>query len=518
MALRDYVRKRKFGGTPEPTGRAAKKIPRGQLFVIQKHAARRLHYDLRFQAEGVLKSWAVPKGLPLEKGEKHLAIHVEDHPLDYATFEGVIPAGNYGAGSVMVWDLGTYEVEEGNFVKALRSGRIHFSLQGKKLRGEWSLVRMRARGDKDEWLVIKHGSNAKALSARREDSSALSQRNMKTIAAGGGKVAAPDLEGTRREVPKFIVPMKALLVEIPPTHGEWLYEIKFDGMRVIAVKSGRRVHLYSRTRHDVTGQFGAIAAAIRNLPGPRATFDGEVVVLDESGRSSFQLLQPYMQSRHAEATGRLFYYLFDLLNQDGRDLRELPVETRKELLKALLPDKGSPLRFSDSLTGSVDPLLRETKRLGLEGLIGKRRGSIYEPDRRSGAWIKLKTVQEQEFVIGGYTEPKGSRQYFGSLLVGYYEKGRLRFASKVGTGFDEAGLKELHDRLTKLERRDSPFISLPSVARICAGNCTWLKPVLVCQVRFSEWTRDGGLRQPVFLGLRTDKPAKDVRRERPTRK
>lgn len=559
MGLTEYQKKRNFAVTAEPKGKSLpKRLPGASRFVIQKHDASRLHYDFRLQMEGVLKSWAVPKGLPLKQGEKHLAVEVEDHPIEYEEFEGIIPKGNYGGGTVMLWDCGTYSVYGEQPLKSLKAGRLHLLLDGKKAKGEWALVRIRGDSDKN-WLLLKSGTNHRPISKKLDDQSVKTGRTMKQIAeqrdaewkssrekkSGSGKwkpaikkksaetkettarpAALPaQFKSKIRDLPagraRFIPPMKPKLLEEPPTAGNWIYELKFDGIRLIAVKNGEKVNLISRNGNELAGRFPEVVEAVRLLPIADCVIDGEVVALDEKGGSSFQLLQAHeMEGRQAP----IYYYVFDLLQAAGKNLTRLPLEERKELLSMLCKDSAESLRFSGEIGGDPHALLSEVKRLGLEGVIGKQSGSIYEPDRRSGIWIKLKCLNEQEFVIGGFTPPQGARKYFGALLVGYYEKKRLHFAGRVGTGFSTGLLGSLHKRLMKMKQDKCPFIDLPSKHRgqwnqgitpAVMHLCHWLKPVLVCQVKFAEWTRDGSLRQPVFLGLREDKKAIEVKRESP---
>src|SRR5947209_10449635 len=566
MALTEYQRKRHFGKTAEPKG--AKPLPkqvRGACrFVIQKHDASRLHYDFRLQMEGVLKSWALPKGLPFEQGAKHLAVEVEDHPIEYEDFEGIIPEGQYGGGTVMVWDRGLYYVYGEQPVRSLAEGKLHLVLAGKKAQGEWTFVRIRGReGEKNTWLIMKTGASTKAPSKKTEDQSVKTGRTMKQIAEERdaewesnreekntsakstlkARIKAvlkkkdqeiaerdePENESIRAASdllkklpsakPQFIEPMKARLVDDPPTHGDWLYELKFDGIRAIAVKDNRKTSLISRNGNKLDGRFPEIAEAIKHLPVSDCVIDGEVVALDNEGRSSFQLLQALeMEGRKAP----LRFYVFDLLELDGKSLLGLPLEQRKQVLAKLCESVGEPIRYSGEISGDVKSLLAEVQRRGLEGLIGKQRKSVYEPGRRSGAWIKLKTVHQQEFVIGGYTPPAGSRKYFGAILVGYYEIGKLRFAGKVGSGFTEKSLSMLHKKFREEEHDDCPFVDLPSkqggewvqgITPSMMKKMHWVNPKFVAEIKFAEWTRDQKLRQPVFLGMREDKAATEVKRE-----
>ena len=563
MGLKKYKAKRDFLQTAEPRG--GKPLPKqvrgASRFVIQKHDARRLHYDFRLQMEGVLKSWALPKGLPWKQGEKHLAVEVEDHPIEYETFEGIIPEGNYGAGTVMVWDRGAYYVYGEQPLKSLREGKLHLVLAGKKAQGEWTLVRIRGRdGEKNQWLILKTGGSAKPPSKKLEDQSVKTGRTMKQIANerdaewqsnreekdtsarstlkarikaalkkkdlehGVGKnetvgQATRLLKGLPSAKPQFIEPMKARLVDEPPKHGDWLYELKFDGIRAMAIKNDRKVSLISRNGNKLDARFPEIVEAVKNLPVREYVIDGEVVALDEDGRSSFQLLQGLeMEGRKAP----LRLYVFDLLQLDGKSLLGLPLEQRKQVLAKICENVGDPIRYSGEISGDVKSLLAEVKRRGLEGLIGKQRNSVYEPGRRSGTWIKLKCVNEQEFVIGGYTPPAGSRKYFGAILVGYYEIGKLRFAGKVGSGFTEKSLSMLHKKFREEEHDDCPFVDLPSkqggewvqgITPSMMKKMHWVNPKFVAEIKFAEWTRDQKLRQPVFLGMREDKAATKVKRE-----
>jgi len=560
MGLKEYKRKRNFRKTAEPKGGKPmpKEVKGASRFVIQKHDARRLHYDFRLEMDGVLKSWALPKGLPWTQGEKHLAVEVEDHPIDYENFEGVIPEGNYGAGSVMVWDRGAYYVYGEQPLQSLREGKLHLVLDGEKARGEWTLVRIRRDEEKNQWLILKTGSSTKPISKKREDQSVKTGRTMKQIAQdrdaewesnrqadesptskfkarvrAAVKKNVAQLSKLRSEEqrvgnllhnlpaakPRFIQPMKPRLVEKPPPTGDWIYELKFDGIRAIAVKIDKKVRLISRNGNELGARFLEIVDAVKQLGARECVLDGEIVALDEEGRSSFQLLQ----ARELEGKKSPdYFYVFDLLQIDGKSLISLPLEQRKSLLQQVSADAGEPIRFSGEIGGDAAMLLDEVKRRGLEGIVGKKRNSVYEPGRRSGAWIKLKCVNEQEFVIGGYTPPGGARRYFGAILVGYYKEKRLLFAGKVGSGFSTKSLAMLHKKF-RTELRDScPFADLPSkkngqwVQGITPGEmrkCTWVNPVFVCQIKFSEWTRDQKLRQPVFLGLRDDKSASEVVRE-----
>jgi bifunctional non-homologous end joining protein LigD len=522
MSLKDYQRKRDFSKTSEPRGEISAAAK--HRFVVQKHDATRLHYDFRLELGGTLKSWAVPKGIPLKKGEKRLAVEVEDHPVSYINFEGSIPKGEYGGGTVLVWDLGTFEPLGRAPLKQLSGGKLHVILSGKKLQGEWYLVRLR---DEKQWLLIRGGEDLPPISEKLDDTSALSGRSMKELAKGDRIWRSGSREDRARRksappapLPEFIEPMKALLVESPP-RGDWLYEIKFDGFRAIALKGGSEARLLSRNEKDFGAKFPEVLESISDLNAKDAVIDGEIVALNEQGVSSFQLLQAFELGQERPS---IFYYAFDLLRLNGKDLRETPLNQRKDKLGRLLKNPPGVIRLSSSLEGSARQLLDRVGDLGLEGLIGKQKESTYEPGRRSGAWIKLKLQREQEFVIGGFTPPGGTRKYFGALLVGVYQDRKLTFVGKVGTGFDGALLHSLHATFQKILRDTCPFSNLPEKGGARYGQaitaaemrrCRWVEPKIVCQVKFSEWTRDNRLRQPVFLGLREDKTPKDVVREKP---
>ena len=539
MALVEYARKRDFKKTAEPGAIRSKGGER--RFVIQKHAASRLHYDFRLELDGVLKSWAVPKGVPWTKGEKRLAVQVEDHPVSYLNFEGTIPKGQYGGGTVMVWDLGTFVTDVKSPIQELEHGKLHFRLEGKKLWGEWYLVQLRGS---TQWLLIKGGNDLKPISKKLDDTSALSGKTMQQLSGNGAvwqsnsnhaknsfqakiakKVApAAKVKKTGKSkalMPmKFIEPMKAQLQEAPPAGKDWIYEIKFDGFRALACISSGKVHLYSRNEKSFDGKFPEILEAVGALELEDAILDGEIVALDAKGVSSFQLLQALDTG---EKRPDIYFYVFDLLRFGGKDLRHQNLVERKARLEKLLSGQHGLIRYSASLGDAAKPLLKQAQKLGLEGLIGKRKTSIYEAGRRSGAWIKLKLHQEQEFVIGGFTDPEGSRSHFGALLVGFYENKKLQFCGRVGTGFNEKLLRNLHEQFGEIGREECPFFNLPEKrpGRYGAGvtasemkRCHWLKPELVCQIKFSEWTRDDKLRQPVFLGLREDKNAHEVVREK----
>jgi bifunctional non-homologous end joining protein LigD len=533
MGLREYRRKRDFKKTPEPAGQVSDP-PRNQKrsYLIQKHAASRLHYDFRLELEGVLKSWAVPKGPSLDPADKRLAMHVEDHPLEYGEFEGIIPKGQYGGGTVLMWDRGTWE-PVGDPHKSYRAGSLKFTLKGEKLRGGWALVKIGGRrkdGDDQSWLLIKErdqqarpgqagsivASEPKSVATGRtiEEIAAAGDRVWHSNRDGGGGSASPDpaeVPGARRAaMPKFVQPQLATLVERPPEGDGWLHELKHDGYRILARVEHRRAKLFSRNAHDWTEKFPAVAEAVGRLPVEGAILDGEVTVLLPDGTSSFQALQNFGSST---ARGQLAYMIFDLLYLDGRDLTGARLEDRKAALARLLAsgsDRAAVLRYSDHVGGAGADFFAHACKLGLEGIVSKKRDAPYR-GTRGADWLKVKCLKQQEIVIGGYTEPEGSRIGIGALLGGVYESGRLVYVGKIGTGFDNRTLRDLQQRLSRLEQKTSPFAARPAGA----ARAHWVKPELVGQVSFSEWTSDGKLRHPAFQGLREDKPADSVVRERP---
>ncbi|HEY5349916.1 MAG TPA: non-homologous end-joining DNA ligase [Candidatus Lustribacter sp.] len=524
--LAEYVRKRDFGATPEPKGtkRSASSALR---FVVQKHRATRLHYDFRLEAGGVLASWAIPKGPSLDTHDRRLAMHVEDHPYDYRTFEGIIPDGNYGAGEVIVWDEGTYALAEGDDpVDEIGKGKIKFVLHGKKLHGMFTLIKIKSHGGEsgEPWLLIKdhdefvdtdydvndHPESAKTGKSLDDIAgSATAKRWKSDRPAEPAKRRVAAKRAKTDPVPRGISPMLATLVDAPFDDPAWLFEVKWDGFRAIAsIDAAGSVALNSRNGLDLLKRFkelGTIGAAFRSLP---VVVDGEICALDAEGRSSFQALQQVDIAARGQARTPLTFVAFDLLYADGRDLRALPLEERKAKLEALIvPDLG--VLYSKHIIGRGTDFFELARRERLEGIIGKRRDSPYRM-ARSRDWFKIKAKHEEEFVIGGWTEPKGSRAEFGALLLGYYENGRLVFAGQAGTGFNQKLLREIGAELRRRERKTSPFAELPKMR----PAPHFVTPELVAQIAFAEWTHDGLLRQPVFLGLRADKPADEVTRER----
>ncbi len=518
--LATYRKKRDFKQTPEPSGRK-EKAPENMRFVVQMHRATRLHYDFRLEAGGVLASWAVPKGPTLVPGDRRLAMHVEDHPLDYRDFEGTIPPGQYGAGSVIVWDRGTYSLAEGTDPAAeIANGKIKFVLHGKKLKGEFTLVKIKAREDEhgEPWLLLKdrdEHADAKYDPAKHPES-VKSGKTLADIAAdpksqtwqskpSSRHAAAKRPRAVKRDpVPHPKALMLATLVEKPFDDPQWLFEIKWDGYRALCTIEDGELTLRSRNGLDMLQRFPGLAELATAFKSVPVVVDGEIVSLDAEGRSAFQRLQE-SQKKPAGLT----YAVFDLLYADGADLRQTPLEERKRLLERLIANDELVL-YSKHVVGKGERLFEVARDRRLEGIIGKRRDSTYQ-ERRSRDWVKIKTGLEQEFVVGGWTEPKGSRRGFGALLVGVYEKKSLRYVGSVGTGFTTKMLADLYERLRKIERKTSPFSNDVDAN----APVHWAAPQLVVEVRFAEWTRDGYLRQPAYTGMRLDKEPKDVVAERP---
>ena len=531
--LDDYNSMRDFSATSEPAAvkRSGKKTAGDNAlqFCIQKHDASHLHYDFRLELDGALKSWAVPKGPSLDPRVKRLAVHVEDHPLDYATFEGSIPEGHYGAGDVIVWDRGVWIPLE-DPQKAYAKGKLKFELQGEKLAGVWNLVRTHMPGKKENWFLIKHQDGA----ARPQDDydvlvaepdSVLSERTLvdkpklaakqvkplEKAAPKTRKKASGTLTGAHKaKIPAQLKPELATLVDSAPA-GEWSYEIKFDGYRIMARIDHDQVQLFTRNGHDWTHKLPKQAEALAALGLESAWLDGEMVVANEQGVPDFQALQNAFDSG---SSTDILYYLFDLPYLNGVDLREVAVEERRAALSTVLGAHEQPLlRFSEAFDETPDALLNSACQMQMEGLIGKRLGSPYV-SRRSGDWIKLKCKHRQEFVIVGYTDPKGARSAFGALLLGLHDRDsdELRYAGKVGTGFNETTLKSILAQLKPLQVKTAAVVNPPSGFE--AKGVHWLKPKLLAEVAFAQMTKDGSVRHAVFHGLRDDKPAKDITEER----
>jgi bifunctional non-homologous end joining protein LigD len=615
MALEEYKRKRRFEETPEPPPKLEKKS--GHRFVVQKHDATRLHYDFRLEMEGVLKSWAVPKGPSLDPADKRLAMQVEDHPVSYFDFEGTIPEGNYGAGTVMVWEVGTWEPlspepVKGKFVPGtdaeavamLQKGDFKIRLHGKRLTGDFAMIHIKSRrpGTKGtEWLLIKKQDDAvvKGYDIDKYNTSVLTGRTMAQIGgdagsaewkssrpASGGKLKAPwlaktlakldkkakakpktkevagdtqesrkpgvraprtrssrkkrsapgkgatsndaaepspvppvssvvELEGgVKRPMPATIHPMLATPVDKPFNDSAWLFEVKWDGYRAVAFVNDGKVRLVSRNQNDLTAGYPDLHDLAGFIKGKSAILDGEIVALDETGRSSFSLMQQRTGIRSGGRRGPaqpgipVLYYAFDLLYLDGHDLRRVPLQQRKELLKSIIVRESDPMRYSEHFDQGMS-LFDAAKKNGLEGILAKRRSSYYE-EKRTSDWLKIKITQTVDCIIGGYTNPEGARQYFGSLVLGLYdEKKQLIHVGQAGTGFDQKLLKQIFELLKKRETSRTPFHGV-----VDARNVHWVKPELVAEIKFSEWTHEtneGGLklRAPVFMGLRDDKNPKE---------
>jgi bifunctional non-homologous end joining protein LigD len=534
--LEEYNRKRDFTATPEPSGNqnASKRrsaASHALQFCIQKHDATRLHYDFRLELDGTLKSWAVPKGPSLDPKSRRLAVHVEDHPLDYASFEGNIPEGHYGAGDVIVWDRGVW-IPIGDPAEGYRKGKLKFELEGEKLSGTWNLVRTHIEGKQEQWFLIK-SNDASARPASEYDivkalpDSVLSDRTI-VPKKRGGKAAEPKpaktvttkttakrkgvaLEGARKApLPESLKPQLATLVESAP-QGEWRYEIKFDGYRIMARIDDGSVKLITRNGHDWTSKMPRQAEALASLGLESAWIDGEVIVANEDGVPDFQALQNAFDSGRS---GNIVFYAFDMPYLNGMDLRDVPLEQRRAALAEVMErSEDDVLRYSEAFDESADTMLNSACQMRLEGLIGKLAGSPYV-SRRSSTWIKLKCKHRQEFVVVGYTEPKGSRSAFGALLLGLHDSdsGELRFAGKVGTGFNETTLRSIYSQLKPLETKKSALVNPPTGFE--AKGVHWLKPELLAEVAYAEITKDGSVRHAVFHGLRNDKPAKAITEER----
>ena len=512
-SLAEYQRKRDFAKTPEPRGTPQ---PTGHTrFVVQKHWATRLHYDFRLEMEGVLVSWAIPKGPTLNPAEKRLAAHVEDHPVDYFDFEGLIPKGEYGGGTVMVWDWGTYELEEGSPSEAMRKGEVKFRLHGERLGGRFALVR--TRSDKD-WLLIKKRDEAAdpAFDVDRFTTSVKTGRSKEEIEQGrdavwssrreagqGGKIDLAQAE--KGPMPLSLDPMRANLVDAPFDDDHWLFEVKWDGIRLISFVRDGHASLQTRRGRAVDAEYPELMGLPDLLSAKEAVLDGEIVALDAEGRPSFQLLQ-----NRAHERSTLQYVVFDIVYADGLRLFKVPLEDRKRLLQDSL--RESPLvRYSEHVVGQGRAFYRAARDKHLEGIVAKLRASPYLPGVPSSSWLKIKAVLEQEVVIGGFTAPRKSRRHFGALLLGVYDDGQLVYTGHVGGGFDEQTLAEVARRLQPLRGPQSPFSGKPPKTN---EKPTWVKPRLVAEVKFTEWTKDGLMRQPVFLGLRDDVDPRMVRRER----
>ncbi len=525
MALEDYRRKRDFKKTAEPAGGRIRKTPgaEGRVFVIQQHAARRLHYDFRLELDGILKSWAVARGPSYNPKDKRLAVQTEDHPIEYGAFEGIIPKGEYGGGTVLLWDRG-YWFPEGDPAEGHAKGRLKFSLEGEKMRGRWALIRMGGKSGEGgkNWLLIKERdawANEGFSVVDEAPWSVATGRGLEKIAAdkdavwrsNAGRSDPSQLPGARKgSLPDWMEPELATLVGNAPSGDRWLHEIKFDGYRALARVETGQVRLLTRRGNDWTTKIKSVAEALKALPVNQALLDGEVVILKKNGASSFEALQ---QALSAGDDSQMLYFVFDLLHLDRCDLTKVPLGRRKDLLRELIPPgEEGRIRFSDHVEGRGPEFLKQACRLGLEGVVSKRRDRPYRSGR-VGEWLKAKCVNRQELVIGGFTKGKGARGALGALHVGYYERpggGRLLYAGKVGTGFTDTLIAGLHKRLQELACKTPPFANAPR-----DRNATWVEPELVAEVEFTEWTQAGALRHPSFKGLRLDRDASEVVREVP---
>jgi bifunctional non-homologous end joining protein LigD len=525
MPLDKYRSKRNPERTPEPFGGEVSPATsaKGGVFVVQKHDARRLHYDFRLEMEGVLRSWAVPKGPSMNPADKHLAVFVEDHPLEYGDFEGVIPEGNYGAGSVIVWDRGVYTIVDppGNPADAVRKGKLDIVMHGFKLNGAFTLVRTGGRPtsspkDKQNWLLIKkrdeYATTDDILETHpRSVLSGLTVEEMADASSAGRKIAEQLSRMHLVQLKNSLKPsdfplMLAKRVEQPFDNDKWLFELKHDGVRALAIRDGGPARIFARKGTDITARYPEVTLALSALPYDRFVMDGEIVALDEQGRPNFQLLQRRMHVDDPRQVARLSFavpacdFIFDLLAFDRFDLRSLALQERKKILGKLIHGEG-PVRYCDYIVGRGKDFYHEIAGHKLEGIVAKLRASPYR-GVRSDAWLKIKCPITRPFVIGGYTDPAGTRTHFGALLLGQYESdGSLRFTDKVGTGFNQERLKNLHATLTRLARPNSPFRKPAPGEPAVTKGAHFVEPELVGEVRFTEWTDSGGIRQPSFIGL-----------------
>jgi len=519
MSLSKYNQKRDFKQTREPKGKVEKSANK-LIFVVQKHAASHLHYDFRLEMDGVLKSWAVPKGPSMDPEVKRLAMMVEDHPYSYKDFEGTIPEGNYGAGNVIVWDNGTYTSDEKTvsdekqLLSDLAKGRMSFILKGKKLKGEFSLVKLHGKQE-NAWLLIKKNDKyASAEDILEKNKSVISRRTLEQLEEKSKKLVSKTEEKTTEkkaikkksnpkvEIAEFLKPMLASVREKPFDDDEWIFENKYDGYRTIVVINAQNVDLFSRNEISFNSNFKPIAEELKQIDHT-VVLDGEIVVENDSGKADFQLLQNYMKT----GIGNLKYYVFDLLNLDGNLLTELSLLERKELLKILFNKYPfSNVFYSEHTIGDGIKQFEKAVKNKTEGIIAKKADSTYAVNRRSINWLKIKTANEEEAIIIGITEPKNSRKYFGAILLGQYSGKKLQYIGKCGTGFTESVLKDLYTKLEPYFIEKSPLDEKIALR----DKIQWIKPKIVCQVKFSEWTQDQHLRHPVYLGIRIDKKAEDI--------
>src|SRR5215471_12752770 len=516
MGLEEYKKKRRFNETPEPAGEVKKS--HGNSFVIQKHHATRLHYDFRLEMEGVLRSWAIPKGPSLDPSEKRLAMLTEDHPIDYGGFEGVIPKGNYGAGKVIIWDAGTYDmVDPATAEIGWKKGKFHFVLHGNKLQGEWVLV----RGSRDprQWIFFKvrdeHANPQVSITEARPESIISGtlvddvgdeKQTRQWVTSVERELEAHGMKNPgRTPVPKVTQPMLATLSEKPFDSKEWLFELKLDGMRALVSKNGEEVDMWTRNGKTLAHRFPALAAAVSQLPVETAVLDGEIVALDKEGRAHFSLIQPRIHLSRAKDIAAadqqipVYFYAFDLLYINGYNLMKFPLIDRKSVLQKLVETNTGWIRFADHVEETGVQFFSAVAEHGLEGMVAKLKKSEYQ-QARSKYWLKIKTQQTDHFVVGGFTPPEGSRKYFGALLLGLYKNGDLIYVGRAGGGFDDRTLVEASKELRPLVTKKCPFKEVPVEVR----KSSWVQPQLVCEVRFGEWTADKKLRAPVFQGFRDD--------------
>jgi bifunctional non-homologous end joining protein LigD len=523
MGLEEYKKKRRFNETPEPAGEV--KESRGNSFVIQKHHATRLHYDFRLEMEGVLRSWAIPKGPSLDPAEKRLAMLTEDHPIDYGGFEGVIPKGNYGAGKVIIWDNGTYDmVDPATPETGWKKGKFHFVLHGNKLHGEWVLVR--GSRDPKQWIFFKvrdeHADPRIVITETRPESivsgSLVDDVGAATKARQWVTPIERELESHgmkqagKTTMPKLTQPMLATLSTKPFDSDDWLFELKLDGMRAVVFKNGSRIEMLTRNGKALAQRFPALATAVGELPVESAILDGEIVALDEKGQSHFNLIQPRIHLSRAKDIAAadqqipVYFYAFDLLYINGYNLMKFPLIDRKGVLRKVIDANKGWIRFADHVEGTGKQFFDAVAHHGLEGMVAKLKRSEYQ-QARSKYWLKIKTHHTDHFVVGGFTRPEGSRKHFGALLLGLYQNGDLIFVGRTGSGFDDRALADAEKELRPLIARKSPFKEVPQEV----SKSIWVRPQLVCEVKFGEWTSDKKLRAPIFQGFRDDVDPKDCR-------
>ncbi len=520
-ALKHYRDKRNFDATPEPSEGGAPN-EEARAVVMQKHWASRLHYDFRIELEGTMKSWAVPKGPSFDPADKRMAMHVEDHPISYNQFEGTIPPGNYGAGKVIIWGKGVWIPLEDPH-KGYRDGKLKFELRGFKMHGRWTLVRMKGRGQgkQDPWLLIKEkdefvrpASEYSVVDEMPDSVKALTdppeKQTSKLSDSASASASGPPAGARMAALPQHLQPQLATLVDSPPKDAEnWIYEIKFDGYRMLTRAEGGRIQLVTRNGNDWTRKLPHLEQALKSMDLPDGWYDGEIIMPGDRVPADFQALQGAFDSAR---TANIVYCLFDLPYCAGHDLRDVPLVERRAVLERIVQRKPhDKVRFSAVFDAPPEEVIASACRLGLEGVVAKRKKSAYVL-RRSSDWVKLKCGLRQEFVIGGYTDPKGSRTGIGSLLLGVHDtKGRLQYAGNVGTGFSEKALRELKSRMDDITSDTRPFATNNDIPR----GAHWVKPELVCEVAFGEWTRDNKIRHSVFHGLRDDKQARAIVREEP---